>query len=93
MCLFGICSVIGTASSVDAKLWAMQNGPKICSQNLPAVEIEVDAKVVVKWVSGRMCNNYAHLTLILYCKQLTRQIPSLKINYLLKGKPVCRQTS
>lgn len=60
MCLFGISSVIGTTSSVDAKLWAMQNGPKICSLNLPAVEIEVDAKVAVKWVSGRMCNNYAH---------------------------------
>ena len=34
------------------------------------MEIEVDAKVVVKWVLGRMCNNYAHSTLILYCKKI-----------------------
>ena len=49
------------------------------------MEIEVDAKVVVKWVLGRMCNNYAHSTLILYCKQLMRQVSSVKIKHCLLG--------
>ena len=87
---FGISSAIGTASSIDAKLWALPNGPKFfCSLNLPVVEIEVDAKVLVKWVSGRMCNNYAHSTLISYCRQLMRQTPSVKIKHCYQEVNQC----
>jgi len=39
---------IGVATSVESELWALRDGLALClSLNIPAVEIEIDAKVVV----------------------------------------------
>ena len=44
---------IGVATSVEAELWALRDGLALClSLNIPAVEIEIDAKVVVDWINN-----------------------------------------
>lgn len=44
----GFSRAIGIATSVEAELWALRDGLKICNPlNLLAVEIELDAKVVM----------------------------------------------
>lgn len=58
MWVWGFSRAIETASSVEAELWALRDGLKLCiSLNLQAVEIDLDAKVVVDWVSGSACSN------------------------------------
>ena len=44
-----------------------------------SVEIELDAKVVIGWVSDSSCNNSVHFILMSDCMQLMRQIPTMKI--------------
>ena len=44
---------IGVATSVEAELWALRDGLDLClSLNILAVEIEIDAKVVVDWINN-----------------------------------------
>ena len=46
--VFGFSRAIGIATSVEAELWSLCDGLKICnSLNLQAVEIGLDAKVVM----------------------------------------------
>ena len=41
------------ATSVEAELSALRDGLALClSLNIPAVEIEIDAKVVVDWINN-----------------------------------------
>lgn len=40
-------------SSVDAELWALKDGLKLCViLNILAMEIEIDVKVVFDWISN-----------------------------------------
>ena len=51
---------------MDAELWALRDGLRICnSMGMQAVEIEIDAKVVADWVVGNASINTAHSMLIL----------------------------
>lgn len=48
----GFSRAIGISSNVDAELWALRDGLRICcSMGMQAAEIEIDAKVV----GGREC--------------------------------------
>ena len=57
--------------------------------NLLAVVIELDAKVVMDWVSGNTTINIAHSTLISDCRQLMRQIPNLKVKHCYREANQC----
>ena len=52
---------ISVATSVDAELWNLRLGPKLCiNLNLLVAEIEMDAYVVLGWVSDTHSNNLHH---------------------------------
>lgn len=57
------------ASSLDAGLWALRDGLMFCvSLNLLIVEIELDAKIVLDWVSEDFNSNLHHAYLIMDCR-------------------------
>ena len=86
----GFSKAIGIATSVEAELWALRDGLKICSSlNLLAVEIELDAKVVMDWVSENTTKNIAHFALISDCRQLMGQIPNLKVKHCYREANQC----
>ena len=48
-------------TNVDAELWNLRVGLKLCIKlNLLVVEIEIDAYVVLGWVSDTCSNNLHH---------------------------------
>ena len=52
---------ISMATNVDAELWNLRVGLKLCiNLNLLAAEIEIDAYVVLGWVSDTCSNNLHH---------------------------------
>ena len=49
------------ATNVDAELWNLRVGPKLCiNLNLLVVEIEIGACIVLGWVSDTYSNNLHH---------------------------------
>ena len=55
----GFTRSIGISTSVDAELWAFRNGLMLhINLNLMAVEIEIDAKVILDQVSKDYNNNH-----------------------------------
>ncbi|XP_075670167.1 uncharacterized protein LOC142639928 [Castanea sativa] len=63
---------------------------KICSSlNLLAVEIELDVKVVMDWVSGNTTKIIAHFALISDCRQLMGQIPNQKVKHYYREANQC----
>ena len=49
------------ATNVDAELWNLRVGPTLCiNLNLLVVEIEIDAYIVLGWVSDTYSNNLHH---------------------------------
>ena len=57
----GYAQAIGVTTSVAAELWALRDGIRLCiALNLPAVEIELDAKVVVDLVTSNSSSLYRH---------------------------------
>ena len=52
---------ISVATIVDVELWNLRVVLKLCiNLNLLAAEIEIDAYVVLGWVSDTCCNNLHH---------------------------------
>ena len=52
--ILGFAKVIGIVNSVEVKLWALRDGIRLCiKKNLLAVEVELDAKVVVEWMFSK----------------------------------------
>jgi len=50
----GFAKVIGIVNGVEVKLWALRDGLRLCiKKNLLAVEVELDAKVVVEWMFSK----------------------------------------
>ena len=52
---------ISVATNVDVELWNLRVVLKLCiNLNLLVAEIEIDAYVVLGWVSDTCCNNLHH---------------------------------
>ena len=52
---------ISVATNVDAELWNLRVGLKLCiNLNLLVAEIEIGAYVVLSWVSDTYSNNLHH---------------------------------
>lgn len=67
---------IGSATSIIAELWGLRDGHIICSQlHLPAVEIELDAKVVVCLVCSNIESLGEFTLLVDDCRVLLRRLP------------------
>ncbi|KAK7847751.1 hypothetical protein CFP56_006245 [Quercus suber] len=42
---------MGITDSVEAELWTLRDGLKLCNvKNIQVVEVKLDAKVVVEWM-------------------------------------------
>ena len=55
----GFTRPIGISTSVDVELWAFRDGPMLyINLNLMAIEIEIDAKVILDQVSKDYNNNH-----------------------------------
>lgn len=81
----GFSRAIGISSSVDAELWALRYGLRICcSMGLQALEIEIDSKVVADWAVGSTSINTAHSMLISNYKYLMEQLPRVKFKHYFK---------
>ena len=86
----GFSRAIGISSSVDAELWALIDGLRICcSMEMQAVEIEIDAKAVADWVVGSTSINTTHSVLISDCGYLMEQLPRVKIRHCLREANQC----
>ena len=73
---------IRTSSSVEVELWAFRDGLSLCfSLNIVALEIEVDAKVILDWVLIEHNCNLNHTTLIMDCRALINQVLQVKMMY------------
>ena len=77
---------ISVATNVDAELWNIRVVLKLCiNLNLLAAEIEIDAYVVLGWVSDTCCNNLHHA-----CSYLGLQEPVQTNNIaFVRGEPMC----
>lgn len=70
----GFTHSIGVFTSVDAELWALREGLLLCtSLNFVDMEIELDAKVVLGWISNEYNNSLHHASLIIDCRTLISQ--------------------
>ena len=68
------------SSSVEAELWALRDGLSLCiSLNLMALEIEVDAKVVLEWMTNEHSFNLNHSPLIMDYRILIKQVPGVRM--------------
>ena len=71
---------IGVASNVEAELWALRDGLSLCiSLHIVALEIEVDAKVILEWMISEHSNNLSHSPLIMNCRALINQVPQVRM--------------
>ena len=76
----GYARAIGCTTNVAAKLWALRDGLNICiNLNLPAVEVELDAKLVVDLLGNENSGLNGNDVLIANCKERLKQIPRVKI--------------
>lgn len=53
---------------MTAELWALRDDLILCKDlGLEAIEVELDAKVVVDWVGGLNCPSNYYSSLMAYC--------------------------
>ena len=78
----GFTCSIGVVSPVDDKLWALRDGLRFCiSLNLLAVDIELDAKVVLGWITEEFNSNLHHASFIWDCRTLIDQILQVRTKH------------
>ena len=86
----GFARAIGTTTSAVAELWALQDGLNMCIElNLPAVIIELDAKLVVdllkKWGGSLNGND----VIVADCKESLKKIPRTIIKHCFREANKC----
>uniref|UniRef100_A0A7N2MXA7 RNase H type-1 domain-containing protein n=1 Tax=Quercus lobata TaxID=97700 RepID=A0A7N2MXA7_QUELO len=81
-------------TSVAAKLWALRDGINLClSLTLPAVEIELDAKLVVDLLSkSEESSNAIDYIILADCKEGLSRISLVKIQHCYRKANKCADT-
>ena len=86
----GYTRAISITTSVAAKLWPLQDGIHLCiALKLPAMEIELDAKVVIDLVRKESSNFNSLDALVDDCKEGLKQIPNVKIMHCFREGNKC----
>ena len=76
----GYARAIGTTMSVATKIWALRDGIRLCiALKLPAVEIELDSKLVVELMKKELDNPNAIDVLVSDCRDSLSDIPLVRI--------------
>ena len=79
-CQHGYARAIGTTTSVVAELWALRDGLNLCiSLNLQAVEIELDANLVVDLISKEGSQPNSNDVIVADCKEGLKKIPRVRV--------------
>ena len=86
----GYARAIGITTSVAAKLWALRDGICLCiALKLPAVEIELDAKVVIDLVRKDSNNLNSLDALVADCKEGLKKIPFVRLRHCFREVNRC----
>ena len=81
---------IGVTASEEAELWALRDELILCvNLNLLAIEIEVDVRVILEWVTEEFNSNLYHTSLIMDCKTLISWIPQVKMKHCFHEANKC----
>ena len=86
----GYARAIGITTNVAAKLWALRDGICLCiALKLPAVEIELDAKVVIDLVRKESNNLNSLDALVADCKEGLKKIPNVRLRHCFREANKC----
>ena len=78
--IMGFARNIGSTSSEAAELWVLRDGLTLCHQlKLMAVEVELDAKLIVNAITNNSCCHSALSPFIDDCRKLLSQLPQVKV--------------
>ena len=81
---------IGVTTSVAAELWASRDGIRLCiSLNLPAMEIELDAKVVADLMRSRNSRANISIVIVTDCKDGLKKILFVRIMHYFREANKC----
>lgn len=80
--VYGYARKIGVTTSFAAELWSLRDGLMQCfSLHLPAVEIEIDTKVIVDLLNNYKNANNVISALVDDCRYLFTQLPQTRIKH------------
>ena len=80
--VLGFARARGIASSVEVELWALWDGLRLCvEKKFHAVEVELDTRVVVDWMTDRTRDNIAYSILISDYKYLINLISTVVVKH------------
>ncbi|KAL0000416.1 hypothetical protein SO802_014197 [Lithocarpus litseifolius] len=80
--LVGFARNIGITTSFQAELWGLRDGLTLCVEhNFSAVEVELDARVVLDVIASLVCSNSLITSLVDDCKQLASRISWIRFNH------------
>ena len=86
----GYARAIGVTTSVAAELWALRDGIRLCiSLNLPAMEIELDAKVVADFMRSNNSRANSSDVIIADCIEDLKKIPLVRILHYFREANKC----
>nr|POE64677.1 putative ribonuclease h protein [Quercus suber] len=86
----GYARAIRCTTSVAAELWALRDGLNICiNLRLPAVEVELDAKLVVDLLDKENSGLNGNDVLVADCKDRVKQIPRVRILHYFREANMC----
>jgi ribonuclease HI len=88
--LKGFSKKIGSTSSVAAELWALRDGLNLCfQQQLTAVIIDLDAKLVVNLMVTSKSFNGENSALVDDCRELLTHIPHSQVQHCFREANRC----
>ena len=74
-------------------LWALRDGINLCiSLNLAAVEIELDAKLIVDLLGQALDTSNANDSILADCKEGLKCIPQVKVQHCYREANKCANT-
>jgi ribonuclease HI len=88
--IMGFMRNIGCTGSAAAELWALRDGLSLCVQlQLHAVEIELDAQVIIFYLSESSTYTGNLSPLIDDCRELLRRLPQTKVGHCFREANFC----
>lgn len=86
----GFARVIGIATSVAAELWALRDGNRLCiSLKIPAIVIELDAKLVVDLMKKDLGNPNGIDVMVADRREGLKEIPQVRIQHCYREVNKC----
>ena len=86
----GYARAIGITTSIAVELWALWNGLNMCIElNLPAVIIELDAKLVVDLLKKAGGSLNGNDVIVVDCKENLKKIPRTIIKHCFREANKC----